>query len=206
MVPSSKAIQMIEQFETGGNYQTKAVWPGGQSGVTIGIGFDLGYATLGDLIDFWADLITDASTYADMKKCVGVTGLQAKVLLPQVHISIPYTFAKLVYEKRTIPKYSQMTYDAFPNCINLNGDSFGALVSLVINRGPGMVDAPGEDNRLEMRQIRDAMASLNFAAVPDMIRSMKRLWPVGLDGLLKRRAAEDDLFQLGLEDTSAQVS
>ena len=57
--------------------------------------------------------------------------------------------------------------------------------------------SPG--NRLEMRQIRDAMQAADFSPIPDLIRSMKRLWQgKGLDGLLARRDAEAALFEKGL--------
>jgi GH24 family phage-related lysozyme (muramidase) len=204
MIPSPKAVSLIENFETGGQYNPYASWPGGASGVTIGIGYDLGYATYSSLDDDWLDLITDQKTYAQLKACVGVIGTPAQTLLKSIQVSIPYDDAKVVFEERNIPKYSALTAQAFPNCSLLSGDSFGALVSLVFNRGASMNDYPtGSNNRLEMRQIRDTMATPNFLPVPGLIRSMKRLW-VGKNegGLLIRRDKEADLFQSGLATPS----
>jgi hypothetical protein len=88
---------------------------------------------------------------------------------------------------------------AFPNAIETRGHSFGALFSLVFNRGPGMSDnQPGD--RKEMREIRDLMRDQQFGAVPDRIRAMKRIWvDKNLPGLLSRRETEAQLFERGLE-------
>ena len=64
--------------------------------------------------------------------------------------------------------------------------------------------SPG--NRLEMREIRDAMQAAEFNPIPDLIRSMKRLWQGrGLDGLLARRDAEAALFEKGLRQQQQGV-
>jgi hypothetical protein len=70
-----------------------------------------------------------------------------------------------------------------------DGDGFGALTSLIYNRGPGMAG----DDRSEMREIRDAMQRCDFLVVADYIRSMERLWPK-VPGLRLRRRWEADTF------------
>lgn len=90
----------------------------------------------------------------------------------------------------------------FPNCNQLSDDSFGALTSIVYNRGNAMRSAMNDpiDRRREMREIRALMQAEDFTAIPDRIRSMKRVWRNDPDsrGLLLRRDAEAQLFQSGL--------
>ncbi len=50
---------------------------------------------------------------------------------------------------------------------------FGVLVSLVYNRGASMTDSQShQGDRKEMRDIRDALASGHFEAIPILLRSM----------------------------------
>jgi GH24 family phage-related lysozyme (muramidase) len=192
---SEAAITMIEGFEICDPYNPRASWPGGASGITVAVGYDLGYASPSDLIRDWHDLVS-AGALAAMQSCCGRKGASAQAMLHSVAFQIPYAAAAKVFLERDIPRYSAMTVAAFPNVTELSGDSFGALVSLVFNRGAGMTDPPGfPDSRLEMREIRDPCTARNFAAVRGLIRAMKRLWP---SGLVDRREAEAALFERGL--------
>lgn len=61
LVLSDRAVDMIIRYETGGKayYVKKLVrptWPGGDSGVTIGIGYDLGYYSAAQIRSDWASL------------------------------------------------------------------------------------------------------------------------------------------------------
>jgi GH24 family phage-related lysozyme (muramidase) len=191
------ALSLIEQFEIGppGAYVPHPVWPGGASGMTIGIGYDLGYATAKQIATDWATL--PRLTIIRLQSCAGHTGDVARMLLSAYqNIDIPYVDACDVFYNIDLPRCAALTAATFPNCEELSGDSFAALVSLVMNRGASMIDPPGYPNaRLEMRQIRDACAARNFAAVPGYIRAMTRLWT---NGLVARREAEADLFEKGL--------
>ena len=56
---SKKAIDLIIQFEIGGRaYYDKALqnpsWPGGDSGCTLGIGYDMGYNTEKQFLTDWS--------------------------------------------------------------------------------------------------------------------------------------------------------
>ena len=198
-LPSLAAINLIEYYESGGQgqYNPHPVWPGGASGLTIGIGYDLGYASSSQIRSDWSAI---SSTFQNrLQSYAGRTGASAQALLSAAQdITIPWTLAKLVFEGTDIPRVSDLVAQTFQNTSLLSPDSFGALVSLVFNRGASMTDtSPG--NRLEMRQIRDAMQAADFSPIPDLIRSMKRLWQgKGLDGLLARRDAEAALFEKGL--------
>ena len=56
---SSKALQLIlnaEGLDQPGN------WPGGASGITIGIGYDLGYITVDRFESEWCDVLPFTNT------------------------------------------------------------------------------------------------------------------------------------------------
>ena len=197
--PSTHAISLIERFEIGdmSDYVPRPVWPGGASGLTIGIGYDLGYVSSIQIEQDWSTLPTQL--VARLQSYSGITGNNAQHLATAASdIYVPFNAAKLVFENCDIPRVAVLTENTFQNTGARSADSFGALVSLVFNRGTSTTDTtPG--NRLEMRQIRDAMQSSDFRLIPGLIRAMKRLWVgKGLDGLLARRDAEADLFQAGL--------
>ncbi|MFN0218259.1 MAG: trypsin-like peptidase domain-containing protein [Hyphomicrobium sp.] len=198
---SPEARDVVVGFEVGSrkDYERKYIspeWPKGDSGVTIGIGYDIGYHTADELTRNWGGLISDADIQR-LKIAVGVKGARAGAICPSVaEIRVPWDAAIAAYERSTMPKYGRLVLRAFPQAVELNGHCFGALFSLVFNRGASL---EGERRR-EMRAIRDHIAARSFKNVPDDIREMKRLWEgQGLPGLLKRRDAEALLFARGLE-------
>jgi hypothetical protein len=193
---SANAFNLILQYEVGGGqvyyekFLQRPTVPGGASGVTIGIGYDLGY---NDTVTFMTDWVNrlPVSEFEALRKCLGLTTSQAVNALATVkHIKIPWAAALGVFEERTIPRFCLMTEQAFPDVGKLPADAYGALVSLVFNRGASMEGS----RRIEMRNIRAAVAEGNLLAIARNIRTMKRLWAdAGLPGLMKRRDAEADL-------------
>jgi hypothetical protein len=173
-------------------------WPKGDSGITIGIGYDVGYVSKDELAKHWGGLISDAEIQR-LGRAVGVKGAHAQAILSDFRsVSVPWDAAIAAYERSTMPKFGRLVLRAFPGAIERPGHCFGALFSLVFNRGASL---DGERRR-EMRNIRDACAARSFDKVPGEIRAMKRLWEsTGLTGLLKRREAEALLFARGLEQT-----
>jgi hypothetical protein len=142
--------------------------------------------------------MSDANVETLTAAC-GVTGPAAKDLLATVGgVDIPFENAMSVFRDVTLGKTTAQTASFLPNVTHLSGDSLGALVSLVYNRGASFA-LPG-DRFIEMRQIRDDVANLRFEQVPSRIRSMKRLWENDPDarGLVKRRELEAVLFEEGL--------
>ena len=200
MRPSDKAIALIEQFEIGDSYNDRLTWPGGASGPTGGIGYDFAYETVAQIGMDWDGLL-DTGTIVRLQSLVGRSGPQAQRLVSASQdIIIPRAAADVVFRQKNIPRYTDMTTAAF-HCDGLSGDSLGALVSLDFNRGTSMTDSPSgpPQNRLEMRQIRDALLAGRPEDVPGYLRAMKRLWQgKGLDGLIRRREAEAQLFEQGL--------
>ena len=196
---SQKALDLIVRHEVGGGevyynkFLKRPTWPGGASGITIGIGYDCGYNSSTVIRMDWVGLCS--SSLNRLASTANITGLRAKSLMPGLKdIEIPWKLAKDVFEERTLPKFIKQTIQAFPGSESLPEDAFGALVSLVFNRGPAIEG----DRRREMREIRSIIASgkPDLKAIANQIRSMKRLWVgKGLDGLLHRRNEEADLVE-----------
>ena len=204
---SKKSLDLILEFEVGGgeNYYNKFLknptWPEGQSGVTIGVGYDLGYVNKAEFSEDWKDLPKDI--FDRLYKVVGIKGYNAKNLVRGLKdISIPWDLALKVINNKTVTKFWNLTKETFPNFDNLPEDAKGGLVSLVFNRG----NALEGDRRREMKLIRDGMAitsifdqkALSFIA--NQIRNMKRIWIGGSieKGMSRRRDAEAKLIEESL--------
>lgn len=200
---SDRAMKLILDYEVGGGegYYNKALkrpsYPGGESGVTIGIGYDLGYNTSSQFTADWGSVL-DASVFQRLSAHLGKKGNSTKSAIPSVSdISIPWDAALTVFKNNTIPRFIGETLKAFPGADKLHPDAFGALVSLVFNRGGSVSGA----SRVEMLNIRNAISSKPidsnlYAYIADQIISMKRLWiGRGLDGLLRRRNEEASIIR-----------
>ena len=167
-------------------------WPGGDSGITIGVGYDLGFATADQFEEDWSPFLS-SDEINRLKDVIGLAGENARERAGEFRdIEIKRADAEQVFKERTLPLYSQKTEDAFPGLDQLPANAQGALVSLVFNRGTKM----DGDSRREMRAVQEAVAAGDLQEIANQIRAMKRLW-VGknLDGLLKRRDAEADLVE-----------
>jgi lysozyme len=177
------------------NYQHPE-WPGGASGVTIGIGYDCGYSTATTIQGDWGDKLPGFMVKA-LQDVAGIHGSPASSHAHALRgvVTVPWTAAMAVFAGRDMPKWEGILSRALPNTDKLAPDSFGALVSLAYNRGPSFSNQ--DDRYREMRAIRDHMATGQFAEIPDEFRSMKRLWP-SVVGLRNRRDHEAVLFEKGL--------
>ena len=197
----TRAVAFIAREEVSSRqyYDTKCArptWPGGASGVTIGVGYDLGYQ--GKFDADWSDLLAPAQMDA-LRPWLGRQGATASAGPAQLQaISIPWHAAWTVFIRRSLPGEITLTSATFHGPVAPPPLCLGVLVSLVYNRGTSMTDSsqsPG--NRKEMRDIRDAVAAGRLGDVPAALRAMKRLWPEG-NGLRDRREREAKLFEEGL--------
>ena len=213
MRSSVAAMNMIVAFEVGSQAQFNAkyrgpTWAGGASGVTFGIGFDLGYSTAAEIASTWSPYLPPAMVQA-MCSAAGLTGAtgQAACFRLRGVVTVSWTAAMAVFEGLDMPKWEKAVAAALPNTDALSPDSFGALVSLAYNRGASFNNpkSPSDpsDRYREMRDIHAHMASKSFGSIPGDIRSMERLWP-NVRGLILRRQQEADLFQTGLGEMAVE--
>jgi hypothetical protein len=185
----------VINFETGGrsyyNSRLKTpTWPGGASGVTIGIGADLGYMTLNEFDTYFSSFFSKSD--ADrLRKTIGVKGSAAKSLIrPLSDIILTWENAEIAFKRWTLPKFYNLANRIWPNLENLCENAQVALVSIVFNRG-GSLSGP---SRREMLNIKDLVAKKDYVGISNEIKNMKRLWMNrGLDGLLKRRDIESEM-------------
>ena len=197
---SPKGLQLILDYEVGGGaayfkrFLARPSWPGGESGCTIGIGYDLGYTPRARFALDWPALADDVRDR--LAATIGVKGVRARERTKEVKdIVIAWGMAFEVFQRRTLPFWIEQTKGAFPGLDALPWDVLGALVSLVFNRGPSL---DGERRR-EMRAIRDAVAERDLLRIAQNLRGMKRLWHgKGLPGLLLRREAEAVLVEMAV--------
>lgn len=197
--PSEKTLNLLLEYETGGGkkyydkYLSKFTWPGGASGPTIGIGIDCGYYTPQELENMFSFLQEDQLNL--VKKASGKKGSEGKdytKVLRNEGIVVDWEKAEELFTNYTWPKFTKLAEKAFPDLNKLHPDAYGAIVSIVFNRGTAMKG----DSRKEMRNIRAHVPEKNYKKIAQEIRNMKRLW-VGknLDGLITRREAEAKLIE-----------
>ena len=182
-----KAINLILKFE---GFDEPSRWPGADSGITIGYGYDLGYEE--HFRQDWGAILP-AQQLDALSAALGKTGKAAAMLADRFKdINIPELPARAVFMEKSLPHYEAETLAAFPGLERLPEIVQGALVSLVYNRGTSMTGP----RRAEMRAIRDAVKAGDLHEIAKQLRTMKRLWAgQGLGGLLARREAEAELVE-----------
>jgi hypothetical protein len=170
-------------------------WPGGGSGVTVAIGYDLGMASAKKIRADWTPHVSP--TMLDvMASCAGVAGARAKTLCAKVRSSIliPWDVAIQVFDEVDVPEWERTVVRHIPKAKDLDPIRLGVLVSLAYNRGASF-DKDGDRYR-EMRAIKKAVQAGDLDAVPGQLRSMKRLWDKQtMRGLHVRREDEAKLWE-----------
>jgi hypothetical protein len=173
-------------------------WPAGASGPTVGVGYDLGYATHDEVERDWGGILPDAMI-AVMQRGVGLRGAEAHAFVVAHRDAVTVTWDQGLKEftTRELPKWEARIDATLPNARLMPPDCYGAIVSIGYNRGTGgFVDPSPRD--AEMRAIRALVAAKRFDAIPAEILAMRRLWPAGGD-LWRRRGHEAALFVQGLK-------
>lgn len=191
---SEKSLDLIVRFEITSpevyeRRYRRPEWPGGESGVTIGIGYDLGYATREQVEIDWGPHLEQPDREA-LRGVVGVKGAVAKQLAKNIsRVLVPFDAACDVFHTRTLPRYARMTREVFPGVQDLPADAQGALLSLVFNRGDSV--KAGDPRRREMLAIRELLkgGGRSLSDVAALVDSMVRLWPT-VAGLQERRRKE----------------
>lgn len=195
---SKRSLDMIVGFEVSSpalyeKKYRKPVWPGGASGVTIGIGYDLGYYSAQKITNDWEHLV-DKKMLQAMCSVSGRKGQSGRSALEGVKdkIDIPYAIAAKVFIQESMPQFAAQVLAIYPGVEKLPPDAQGALLSLVYNRGSDV--NPKSDRRREMARIAALVAKGDLSGIAAQIRAMKRLWP-DVRGLRDRRDKEAGLVE-----------
>ncbi len=197
--PSPKALNLILKYEVGGGqsyyekYLSRFTWPGGSSGPTIGIGIDVAYYSAQELASIFEFLSKEHIGL--IQEGSGKTSQQGKEYaskLRKADIMVNWAQAIDIFEKLTWPKFASAAERTFPDLNKLHEDAYGAIVSIVFNRGTNLKG----DTRKEMRAIKDLIPQKNYKDIAKQVRGMKRLWKgKNLDGLIERRESEALLIE-----------
>lgn len=201
----TKKLLIISEVTSQFVYEKKyrsPLWPGGKSGVTIGVGYDMGYVSKEDFKTDWIGLIPNRDIER-LSACCEVRGPKcAQLAIRLSDIKIEWSIAERQFES-FVKLYMNLVRVTFPGSEELSDECFGALTSLVYNRGNRMDREEGDpiDRRKEMREIRDLIKSKKYSLIPNRLRAMKRIWVGDPDsrGLLDRREAEARLFEIGMK-------
>lgn len=198
---SKKAVDLIisEEVSSEAWYNKKltgVVVPPGDSGATIGIGYDLGYANAQTIKQDW--IFEIGSKQCDiLAMFAGLKGDKARKAVSSnpmaAQVNVPFKSAVNVFTKVSLPTYYRRALSIYPGLDKLQPDAIGAVVSLVYNRG---TDLTGERRR-EMANLKSQIANKDYKGMAASFRSMKRLWT---NGLVDRREREAKLID-GCERT-----
>lgn len=197
MIVSKRSLDKIVEYEISSEeiynkkYQ-KPIYPGGDSGVTIGIGYDVGFNTKTQIDADWRGKISDADLEL-LKTAAGAKGDNAKNLIAGLKsVTVPFAAAREVFYVSTLPRYAKDTRGIYPGIEHLPADAQGALLSLVYNRGTKLTG----DTRKEMNAIVALVAAGDLNGIAAQITAMKRLWDIKkLPGLHARRDDEAKLVK-----------
>jgi hypothetical protein len=219
-VLSPAGYEFIVRWETGGRayydqvIKGQPIWPGYASGITIGCGYDLGYHTPVQFSADWSDGLPAAA----MTRLDPVVGFrttepdrEAKVRRAKelvrllADIVVPWGVAIAQFDGQKLPKLVGDLERALPNLDRLHPHCYGALLSLVFNRG-----TPFRNPDLRYAEMREICRLMErgtpdtLAGIPAQLRSMKRIWGEG-SSLAKRREGEAQLFELGLREVQLPI-
>lgn len=199
LIASKKSLDIIVEFEVSSKaiYERKyksPILPGEYSGITIGIGYDLGYVSTPTFTNDWKEFLNES----DFNLLLAVVGKKKNdarnALTDKVkRISINWDPAIEVLYTKSLPIWAKKSRKIYPGLEKLPPDVQGAIVSLVYNRGDSLAM---DDRRLEMRNLVQHISSGNLKSIADEIRKMKRLWSLQQSaGLHRRRDREASLVE-----------
>lgn len=197
---SDRAFDMIVGHELArqGPAAPNPSWPGGEAGVTFGIGYDLGYTSSAQLTADWCHRIEEMWIHR-LEGKIGIRGPAAVDAIDEMNrrvmMDITMEDSIWVFRWKTLPRHIGVTEAAFGNSWRLGPDCLGALVSLVWRRGARFMQGGNEFS--EMAAIADAMHEGAFARVPDLLNVMARHYPAGSPSAQRCRD-EAELFADGL--------
>jgi len=198
---SRSGLQQIVRFEIASEtyyrrFLSHPIWPKGRSGITIGIGYDLGYQSASRIRRDWRGLLADTQ----LERLEGVAGLKgdraAAALATVADITTPLTAARQVYYTTTLPACAERTRRVYPGVEQLPADAQAMLLSLIYNRGASLQG----DRRREMKAIVALVVAGDLKGIAVQVRAMKRLWGEDMSGLLARREREAAMIECAHRD------
>lgn len=116
----------------------KPYWPGGQSGVTLDPGVDLGYIDESVIDELYSDLM-DANQLADAKRVSGYHGEDARRMLSRTRHLKKFRISRDDAEDifpYVADDYWRKTIERWPDIITAPPCVHTAMLSLTYNRGP----------------------------------------------------------------------
>ncbi len=209
---ATNGVAYIALEETGGLalYAALTRWPhypGYDSGVTIGVGYDLRFSTESRFWELWNNHLSN-EFLEELAKDIGKRGSNKRTKeLKSLGVEVPFKSAWPVFIKESLPRFYKETESIYPSLDTLPNLCRSVLVSIVFNRGNGL-DGP---RRKEMRTIRDILTiaeepglhkqkrKMILSDVEDQILSMQRLWDLH-SGVRRRRQGEANLWRTGLRE------
>lgn len=187
----------VISFESGGEsyykkFLKKMTWPGGASGVTMGIGADLGYMSSTEFDKYFAKYFKSEEN-KKLKSVIGLKGQDAKIAISKLKgIELSWENASEAFIEWTLPKFWNLTNILWKGLDKLCESAQIALVSIVFNRGASTKGS----SRIEMSNIKPLVLKKDYKGIAREIRKMKRLWEgKNMDGLLKRREEEAKMVE-----------
>lgn len=197
--PSPRTLDLLLKYEVGGGkayyekFLSKFTWPGGASGPTIAIGIDCAYYTETELAKIFNFLPKEQ--IKQIQEASGKTGESGKEYAKKLRLAgiiVNWEQAMEIFTTLTWPKFTKLAEKTFPGLSELHPDAYGAIISLVFNRGTSLKG----DSRKEMFNIKNLIPKKDYKKIAKEFRNMRRIWiGKGLDGLLERREAEAVLVE-----------
>jgi hypothetical protein len=168
------------------------VWPTSNSGITIGIGYDLRFSSLNALEGDWGGTL-DPGVITRLAAVTGTPGSPERLAAVK-DVEVPLGDAVMVFLRRMLPEHIGNTRRAYPQLDALPAARRTALVSLVFNRGASLAG----DRRREMKRIGELLEVGEPEGVPEQFEAMTRLWnPSRERGVIERRRREALLWSRG---------
>ncbi len=169
-------------------------WPGGASGITLGMGCDLRFLSPTAFQRLWGPHL-GREALARLALCLGRRG-STSVAAALADIRVPYAAAWEVLCTHTLPPRVRACRRLFRGFDDLPDGARTALVSLVVNRGAAL-GQEGDAGRAAMRALaRDLDEGRAGPELARHFEAMMKLWPE-VPGLQRRRFEEAALWRLG---------
>lgn len=148
------------------------VYPGAESGITVGIGYDLGYHTKQEITEDWGQYLSASETLF-LAGYAGLKGARAKEEFKRMDVApaIQYQIAEWVF-MRELGNTAKKAVAAYPGLELLRPHAAGAIVSLVFNRGTAKTGA----KRAEMGALEAYIKVKGYNGMAILIKKMVKYW------------------------------